>query len=67
MRMTARQGFEEIAKLLEQAMEPGMRPEDIRQRIIAAHTHAILQASFTRRDETKALFAAFPEIENRPQ
>jgi hypothetical protein len=65
--MSAREGFEEITKLLEQALEPDIDPRDLRQLLIGAHTHTILQASFTRRAEAKALFAAFPEIENRPQ
>lgn len=65
--MTSRQGFEAIVNLLEQAMERGIDPMRLRDLLVRAHTHAVLQASFTRREEVKTLFAAFPDIENRPQ
>lgn len=65
--MTPRQGFEEIIKLLEQAMEPDVDPMRLRMLLMSAHTHAVLQASFTRRAEARTLFAAFPELENHPQ
>lgn len=65
--MTPAQSFETITRLLERAMEPGLEPRDVRQLVIAAHTHAVIQAASTRRAEARQLFARFPEIESRPQ
>lgn len=51
--MTPRQSFEEIASLLERGMaEPD--PRDARATVIAAHTHAVIQAATLRKQEAWA-------------
>jgi len=57
--MTPRESFEEIARLLEQAMAPDCSPRDALLTFIpAAHTHAVIQASCLRRREGLAELAA---------
>lgn len=63
--MTARQSMEEIARLLEQALEPDADHRDLRGLIVGAHTHAILQASFLRRAEARAELEVYRNVDGR--
>jgi hypothetical protein len=51
--ISPRAAFELIAELMQEAAKADM-PPTLQHCVIAAHTHAILQASFLRRAELRA-------------